>query len=200
MGSSSGLVSPNARGHRARGLQRRRRRLAVFSVRSRALARLPLERGRLGGPHRSRAASLFRSPFWNGRDPILKQRIFGLSGPEGNHGEDPKELLVVSRSDADLLLAALALSLSQAEFPYERLRQENAKRTREQPEFKLLDSGAFDGDRYWQITAEYAKAASDGSHHRSQHGARARRAPLVPQPMAFPNLSFVTCPTRRPRW
>jgi hypothetical protein len=48
-----------------------------------------------------------------------------------------------------------------AEFPYERLTQENAKRTREQPEFELLDSGAFDGDRYWQITAEYAKAASD---------------------------------------
>jgi hypothetical protein len=48
-----------------------------------------------------------------------------------------------------------------AEFPYERLRQENAKRTREQPEFELLDSGAFDGDRYWQITAEYAQAASD---------------------------------------
>jgi hypothetical protein len=122
MGSSSGLVSPNARGHRARGLQRRRRRLAAFSVRSRALARLPLERGRLGGPHRSRAASLFRSPFWNGRDPILKQRIFGLSGPEGNHGEDPKELLVVSRSDADLLLAALALSLSASGISYERLR------------------------------------------------------------------------------
>jgi hypothetical protein len=142
----------------------------------------------------------FALRFGMGATPILKQRIFGLSGPEGNHGEDPKELLVVSRSDADLLLAALALSLSQAEFPYERLRQENAKRTREQPEFELLDSGAFDGDRYWQITAEYAKAASDGSHHRSQHGARARRAPLVPQPMAFPNLSFVTCPTRRPRW
>src|SRR5271168_4063771 len=103
----------------------------------------------------------FALSFWNGRDPILKERIFGLSGPEGNHGEDAKEYWWSLDATPTASWLRWRYHYPQAEFPYERLRQENANLTREQPEFELLDTGAFDGDRYWQITAEYAKAASD---------------------------------------
>ncbi len=103
----------------------------------------------------------FALSFWNGRDPILKERIFGLSGPEGNHGEDAKEYWWSLDATPTYSWLRWRYHYPQAEFPYERLRQENAKRTREQPEFELLDTGVFDGDRYWQITADYAKAAPD---------------------------------------
>ena len=103
----------------------------------------------------------FALSFWNGRDPILKERIFGLSGPEGNHGEDAKEYWWSLDATPTYSWLRWRYHYPQAEFPYERLRQENAKRTRGQPEFELLDTGVFDGDRYWQITADYAKAAPD---------------------------------------
>ena len=103
----------------------------------------------------------FALSFWNGRDPILKERIFGLSGPEGNHGEDAKEYWW--RLDATPTASWLRwrYHYPQAEFPYAQLRQENARRTRDEPEFELIDTNAFDGDRYWQITVDYAKAAPD---------------------------------------
>ncbi len=103
----------------------------------------------------------FALSFWNGRDPILKERIFGLSGPEGNHGEDAKEYWWYLDATPTASWLSWRYHYPQAEFPYERLRQENASRTRDDPEFELLDTGIFDGDRYWQITADYAKAAPD---------------------------------------
>ena len=103
----------------------------------------------------------FALSFWNGRDPILKERIFGLSGPEGNHGEDAKEYWWYLDATPTASWLSWRYHYPQAEFPYARLRQENANRTRDQPEFELLDTGVFDGDRYWQITADYAKAAPD---------------------------------------
>jgi hypothetical protein len=103
----------------------------------------------------------FALSFWNGRDPILKERLFGLSGPEGNHGEDAKEYWWCLDATPTASWLRWRYHYPQAEFPYARLREENAKRTRQQPEFELLDTGVFDGDRYWQITADYAKAASD---------------------------------------
>ena len=103
----------------------------------------------------------FALSFWNGRDPILKERIFGLSGPEGNHGEDAKEYWWYLDATPTASWLSWRYHYPQAEFPYERLRQENASRTRDEPEFELLDTGVFEGDRYWQITADYAKAAPD---------------------------------------
>jgi hypothetical protein len=103
----------------------------------------------------------FALSFWNGRDPILKERIFGLSGPEGNHGEDAKEYWWYLDATPTASWLRWRYHYPQAEFPYARLREENARRTRADSEFKLLDTGVFEGDRYWQITADYAKARPD---------------------------------------
>ena len=83
---------------------------------------------------------------------------FGLSGPEGNHGEDAKEYWWYLDATPIASWLSWRYYYPQAEFPYARLREENARRTRDNAEFELLDTGIFDGDRYWQITADYAKA------------------------------------------
>jgi len=101
----------------------------------------------------------FALTFWNGRDPFLKERIFGLGGPEGNHGEDAKEYWWYVDATPTASWLRWRYHYPQAEFPYARLREENARRGRDQPELELVDTGVFDGDRYWQITADYAKAA-----------------------------------------
>jgi hypothetical protein len=103
----------------------------------------------------------FALAFWNGRDPFLKERIFGLSGPEGNHGEDAKEYWWYGDATPTASWLRWRYHYPQAEFPYALLRQENAKRSKNEPEFELIDTGIFEGDRYWQITADYAKAAPD---------------------------------------
>ena len=97
--------------------------------------------------------------FWNGRDPFLKERIFGLTGNEGNHGEDAKEYWWYVDGTPTASWLSWRYHYPQSEFPYARLRAENAKRGKADPEFELIDTGVFDADRYWQITADYAKAA-----------------------------------------
>jgi hypothetical protein len=99
--------------------------------------------------------------FWNGRDPILKERPFGLGGPEGNHGEDVKEYWWYLDSTPTHSWMRWRYMYPQAEFPYERLVAENRGRGRDQPEFELLDTGIFDDGRYWEITVDYAKAAPE---------------------------------------
>ncbi|HTO46718.1 MAG TPA: glucosidase [Burkholderiales bacterium] len=101
----------------------------------------------------------FALAFWNGRDPFLKERIFGLSGPEGNHGEDAKEYWWYADATPTSSWLSWRYHYPQAEFPYARLREENARRGRRDREFELADTGIFDGGRYWQITVDYAKAA-----------------------------------------
>ena len=101
----------------------------------------------------------FALAFWNGRDPFLKERIFGLSGPEGNHGEDAKEYWWYADATPTSSWLSWRYHYPQAEFPYARLREENARRGRHDREFELADTGIFDGGRYWQITVDYAKAA-----------------------------------------
>jgi hypothetical protein len=99
--------------------------------------------------------------LWNGRDPILKERLFGLAGPEGNHGEDAKEIWFhLDALPSHAYLKGL-YRYPQAEYPYARLVDENRKRTRQEPEFELLDTGVLDDGRFWDVTAEYAKAAPD---------------------------------------
>jgi len=97
--------------------------------------------------------------FWNGRDPFLKERIFGLTGREGNHGEDAKEYWWYVDATPTASWLRWRYHYPQAEFPYARLREENATRGKGDREFELVDTGIFDGGRYWQIEAEYAKAA-----------------------------------------
>ncbi|MEO6156875.1 MAG: glucosidase, partial [Ilumatobacteraceae bacterium] len=99
--------------------------------------------------------------FWNGQDPFLKERIFGLSGPQGNHGEDAKELWWYLDSTPTHSWMRWAYLYPQRAFPYEQLVSESAKRGRDDPEFELLDTGVFDEDRYWDITVDYAKAGPD---------------------------------------
>ena len=96
--------------------------------------------------------------LWNGRDPILKERIYGLTGAEGNHGEDAKEYWWYLDSTPTHSWMSWRYHYPQAAFPYERLIEENARRSKLEPEFELLDTGVFDDDRYWTVTVDYAKA------------------------------------------
>src|SRR5262245_15828406 len=99
--------------------------------------------------------------FWNGRDPILKERLYGVNGNQGNHGEDVKECYYYLDSTPTHSYMKCLYKYPQAEFPYERLRQENARRNRSQPELELMDTGVFDNDRYFDIQVEYAKEEQD---------------------------------------
>src|SRR5262249_17834319 len=103
----------------------------------------------------------FAIALWNGHDPILKERLFGLSGPEGNHGEDVKEsYYYLDATPTSSYLDALS-KYPQREFPYEEPIAESAWRGRQDPEYELTDTGIFDDDRYFDVRAEYAKAATD---------------------------------------
>jgi len=102
----------------------------------------------------------FSLAFWNGADPILKERLFGLNGHEGNHGEDVKEYWFYLDSTPTHSWMRWRYLYPQAAFPYDRLLAENAGRGRSDPEFELLDSGVFDAG-YWEITADFAKQAPD---------------------------------------
>ena len=101
----------------------------------------------------------FALALWNGRDPFLKERLFGLSGPEGNHGEDVKEYWWYVDATPTASWLSWLYHYPQAEFPYARLREENARRTRNDREYELADTGVFDDDRYWRVAVDYAKAA-----------------------------------------
>ncbi len=96
--------------------------------------------------------------LWNGQDPILKERPFGLTGPEGNHGEDVKEYWWYLDSVPSHAWNRWRYHYPQGPFPYDDLVQTNGSRNRYQPEYELLDTGAFDGDRYWIVDVSYAKA------------------------------------------
>src|SRR3989442_2480936 len=100
----------------------------------------------------------FSVALWNGRDPILKERLFGLAGPEGNHGEDVKELYYYLDATPTASYLKMLYKYPQAEFPYARLAGENRRRGKSEPEFELLDTGVFDGDRYFDVSIEYAKS------------------------------------------
>ena len=99
--------------------------------------------------------------LWNGRDPILKERAFGLTGPQGNHGEDVKEYWWYLDAIPSHAWNRWRYHYPQSAFPYQDLIDTNAGRSRYQPEYELLDTGAFDGDRYWITEVHYAKASPD---------------------------------------
>ncbi|HXB59926.1 MAG TPA: hypothetical protein VNU95_10185, partial [Candidatus Acidoferrales bacterium] len=99
--------------------------------------------------------------LWNGKDPILKERLFGLDNDEGNHGEDVKELYYYLDATPTHSYLKMLYKYPQEEFPYARLVDENRQRGADQPEFELLDTGIFDQDRYFDVFVEYAKASPD---------------------------------------
>jgi hypothetical protein len=97
--------------------------------------------------------------LWNGRDPILKERLFGLTGPEGNHGEDAKEYWWYLDALPSHAWLQWRYHYPQDAFPYDLLVGENGRRGFHDPEYELLDTGVFDEDRYWSIDVTYAKAS-----------------------------------------
>jgi hypothetical protein len=100
----------------------------------------------------------FAIALWNGRDPILKERLFGLTGNEGNHGEDVKEYYFYLDSTPTHSYMKYLYKYPQSEFPYGQLVEENRRRGKLAPEFELVDTGVFENDRYFDVFVEYAKA------------------------------------------
>jgi len=103
----------------------------------------------------------FALALWNGKDPILKERLFGLTGTEGNHGEDVKEYYYYLDSTPTHSYMKYLYKYPQSEFPYGWLVEENRRRSRNEFEFELMDTGVFDGDRYFDVFVEYAKASPE---------------------------------------
>ena len=98
--------------------------------------------------------------FWNGNDPILKERFFGLTNAEGNHGEDVKEYYFYLDSTPTHSYMKCLYKYPQGAYPYSDLVQKNRERTRQQMEYELIDTGIFDEDRYFDIFIEYANPGS----------------------------------------
>ncbi len=103
----------------------------------------------------------FALALWNGRDPILKERLFGLNNTEGNHGEDVKEYYYYLDATPSHSYLKMLYKYPQREFPYRLLVEQNAGRGLQDNEYELIDTGAFDGDRYWDVFVEYFKASPD---------------------------------------
>jgi hypothetical protein len=99
--------------------------------------------------------------LWNGKDPILKERLFGLTNLEGNHGEDVKELYYYLDNTPTHSYCKMLYKYPHAAFPYNKLVIENRKRTKQEPEYELIDTNVFDDNRYFDVFTEYAKGSSE---------------------------------------
>ncbi|WP_233533118.1 glucosidase [Antrihabitans sp. YC2-6] len=122
--------------------------------------------------------------MWNGKDPVLKERLFGLTNGEGNHGEDVKEYWWALDSTPTHSWMQLLYRYPQAEFPYAKLKEENAKRDRDEREYELADTGILDENRFFDVTVTYAKASPDDVCmvvEATNHGPDAAPLHLLPQ-------------------
>jgi hypothetical protein len=115
----------------------------------------------LGGICDSDQRLCFALALWNGNDPILKERIFGLTGREGNHGEDVKEYYYYLDSTPTHSYMKMLYKYPQSEYPYSDLVEENGRRSKSDPEYELIDTGVFDEDKYFDVFIEYAKAGPE---------------------------------------
>jgi hypothetical protein len=115
----------------------------------------------LGGICDKRARLCFALALWNGKDECLKERLFGVTGPEGNHGEDVKEIYYYLDNTPSHSYMRMLYKYPQNEFPYTKLRQINRQRSRLDLEYEIVDTGIFDSNQYWDIDIEYAKAGPD---------------------------------------
>ena len=131
----------------------------------------------------------FAVALWNGHDPILKERAFGLTGLEGNHGEDVKEYYFYLDNTPTHSYMKYLYKYPQRAFPYADLVAESRRRDRLQPEYELLDTGAFADDRYFDVFVEYAKAIAEDSRagSRSSTAGRTRRRSIVLPTVWFRN-------------
>ena len=111
----------------------------------------------------------FALALWNGNDPILKERLFGLTNGEGNHGEDVKEYYFYLDSTPTHSYMKWLYKYPHAAFPYDDLIQKNSQRSRHDYEYELIDTGVFAEDRYFDVVVEYAKSSAGGML-RSDHG------------------------------
>ncbi|GAC1336679.1 MAG: glucosidase [Acetobacteraceae bacterium] len=137
--------------------------------------------------------------LWNGRDPILKERLFGLTNEQGNHGEDVKELYYHLDGTPTHSYMRMLYKYPQAAFPYEQLVAENKRRSTTEPEFELVDTGVFAGNRYFDVTVEYAKAAPDDILMQitvTNRGPDAAALHLLPQLWARNTWSWAESPRR----
>lgn len=125
----------------------------------------------------------FALALWNGKDPILKERIFGLTGSEGNHGEDVKEYYFYVDNTPTHAYMKYLYKYPQAEYPYQDLIMENKRRGKDEMEYELVDTGIFDQDRYFDVQVEYAKHNADDLLIRiriSNRGPEAAQIHLLP--------------------
>ena len=126
----------------------------------------------------------FSVGLWNGRDPIIKERLFGVTGPEGNHGEDVKECYYYLDSTPTHSYMKALYKYPQSRYPYEELVEVSRMRDRNEPEYEITDTLAFDESRYFDVMAEYAKANSNDLLIRltiTNHGPQSAVLHLVPQ-------------------
>src|SRR5688572_20023131 len=139
----------------------------------------------LGGLCDDKQRLCFALALWNGRDPILKERLFGLTNSEGNHGEDVKEYYFYIDSTPTHSYMKYLYKYPQREFPYRDLVETSRRRTREELEYELLDTGVFDDDRYFDVFVEYAKAEPEDVlvritvHNRGPEAARLHVLPTL---------------------
>ncbi|HEY8559560.1 MAG TPA: hypothetical protein VIL74_04090 [Pyrinomonadaceae bacterium] len=103
----------------------------------------------------------FAVSLWNGKDPILKERLYGMAGNQGNHGEDVKEYYFYLDNTPTHSYMKYLYKYPQSEFPYQQLKEENMRRDKTEPEFELIDTGVFAEDRYFDVFIEYAKADAE---------------------------------------
>ena len=139
----------------------------------------------LGGISDRHQKICFALALWNGKDPILKERLFGLTGNEGNHGEDVKEYYYYLDSTPTHSYMKFLYKYPQAAFPYAELVDENRRREKDQPEFELIDTGVFNENRYFDVVVEYAKAGPEDilirvtAHNRGPEPTELRLLPTV---------------------
>ena len=146
----------------------------------------------------------FALALWNGKDPILKERLFGLTNGEGNHGEDVKEYYFYLDSTPTHSYMKYLYKYPQAAYPYSDLVATNAQRSREALEYELIDTGVFDDDRYFDVVVEYAKVSPEdlliriSIHNRGpEAGPAARTADLVvPQHLVLDGWRHEACLAR----
>lgn len=115
----------------------------------------------IGGISDNHQRLCFAIALWNGEDPILKERLFGLTGPQGNHGEDVKDYYFYLDNTPTHAYMKYLYKYPQQAFPYQQLVEENRKKSQTEPEFELLDTGVFENNRYFDVFVEYAKASAE---------------------------------------
>ena len=155
----------------------------------------------LGGISDRHQYICFAIALWNGRDPILKERIFGVTGNEGNHGEDVKEYYFYLDSTPTHSYMKYLYKYPQAEFPYAKLVEENHRRQRGDVEYELIDTGIFDENRYFDVVVEYAKTTPEDLFvriHVTNRGPASAELTLLPT-LWFRNTWAWGIDARRPR-